>query len=98
MSVRIKKRRKIIVGGQTYIWYVTLAVDHLQSGYESVVFQCSTKKAKLDRVIVPEIDCNVAIPCIFRQPFQNHLLFLSKTIDFFNRIWYNADVAFYVQI
>lgn len=48
MSVRIKKRRKIIVGDQTYIWYVTLAVDHLQSGYESVVFQCSTKKAKLN--------------------------------------------------
>ena len=49
MSICIKKRRKIIVRGQTYIWYVTLDDDtdynilHIVSEDKYLILSCPLK-------------------------------------------------------
>ncbi len=57
MSVRTKGRRKIIVGGQTYIWYVTLDDDtgdnalNIVSNDKYMILSCPLQTRKIPYVI-----------------------------------------------
>ncbi|MBE6868462.1 MAG: hypothetical protein E7494_06820 [Ruminococcus albus] len=52
MSISSKGRRKIIVGGQTYLWYVALDDDspydilHVVSDDKYLIFDCPLKTAR----------------------------------------------------